>query len=100
MVCEGGDGSGYPTMSVLHQDWSPPSPGQTPTLKVSMSSGEAMRMHAAIAALPMRSRNTLVVHYCQRLTIEQQAAALGCQPDTVKNRIEVLHRTLAHVCGL
>ena len=26
-----GDGSGFPTMSVLHREWTPPSPGTTPT---------------------------------------------------------------------
>lgn len=94
-VAGGGDGSGYPTMSVLHKDWSPPAPGQTPTLKVASSSHDVMMTHQAIGQLPVRARNTVVVYYCQRLSLAEQGQQLGCQPDTVTKRIDSIHRQLA-----
>lgn len=91
----GGDGSGYPVMSVLHPEWSPPSPGQTPTLKTVRSSGDVRRVHAAIGLLTLRQRNTVVVHYCRRLSLAEQGALLGCEADTVTKRVGEIHRTLA-----
>jgi DNA-directed RNA polymerase specialized sigma24 family protein len=82
-------------MSVLHVDWSPPSPGQTPTMKVAMGSRDVARTHAALALLTLRSRNTVVVHYCKRMTLEQQGVELGCQAETVTKRIDAIHRELA-----
>lgn len=90
-----GDGSGYPTKSVLHEDWSPPTPGQTPTMKTVRHGRDVWATHAALRQLSVRARNTVVMHYCSRLTIEQQAAVLECKPDTVKDRIETIHRQLA-----
>lgn len=90
-----GDGSGYPTMSVLHQDWSPPAPGQTPTMKTVRCGGDVERVHAAIGQLGIRERNTVVVHYCRRLSLEEQAKVLECQAVTVKKRLEAIHRRLA-----
>ena len=92
-----GDGSGYPTKSVLHEDWSPPAPGQTPTMKTVTRGADVLRVHAAVAQLSMRERNTVVVHYCKRLSLDEQAIELGCQPVTVKKRVEAIHRALAAV---
>src|SRR5688500_13054004 len=88
-----GDGSGYPTMSVLHPEWSPPSPGITPTLKVAAPS-TARETHRAIGQLSMRLRNTLLVHYALNLSIESQADRLQCNRSTVHARIEQAHRRL------
>ena len=55
-----GDGSGYPTMSVLHEDWSPPSPGVTPTMKVSTSVSVHVT-HRAMASWSGRMRNTILM---------------------------------------
>lgn len=96
-VAGAGDGSGYPTMSVLHEDWSPPAPGQTPTLKVVHGTGDARRVHAALALLTMRQRNTVVVHYCRRLSLAEQGELLGCEADTVTKRIGDIHRALARL---
>lgn len=82
-----GDGSGYPTMSVLHEDWSPPSPGLTPTMKVSAPSS-ARQTHRAIQTLSARMRNTVAVHYLTTLPIAEQAARLECAERTVFERIE------------
>ncbi|PTT89010.1 hypothetical protein DBR42_08665 [Pelomonas sp. HMWF004] len=91
-----GDGSGYPTMSVLHEDWSPPSPGQTPTMKTVSRGRDVDLVHAAVAALSMRARNTVVVHYCcGPLSLAEQAERLGCQVRTLELRVEAIHRDLA-----
>ena len=65
-----GDGSGYPTMSVLHEDWSPPSPGVTPTMKVSTSVSVHVT-HRAMASWSGRMRNTIAVHYLANLPIAE-----------------------------
>lgn len=82
-----GDGSGYPTMSVLHEDWSPPSPGQTPTMKVAAPSS-ARQTHRAMASWSGRLRNTVAIHYLTNLPMAEQAARLGCAERTVYERIE------------
>ena len=86
-----GDGSGYPTMSVLHPEWSPPSPGVLPTLMVAAPS-TARQTHRAVRALSMRLANTLFVHYCMKLPISEQAVRLECAERTVHGRIEEAHR--------
>mgnify|MGYP003439924401 CR=1 FL=1 len=89
-----GDGSGFPTMSVLHENWSPPSGSITPTLKVSAGS-DVRQTHRAIAMLSVRLRNTLVVVYCFTLSKRDQAERLECDETTVTKRIDVAHRMLA-----
>lgn len=91
-----GDGSGYPAVGVLSPDWSPPSPGTTPTLKVAAPSS-ARKTHAAVRQLSDRLQATLLLHYVLRPPIAEQAARLGCQPDTVHARIEAVHARLAVV---
>jgi DNA-directed RNA polymerase specialized sigma24 family protein len=91
-----GDGSGFPTMSVLHPHWQPPSPGTTPSMKVSAPSG-ARQTHRAIARLSRRQANTLVVHYVLKLPIELQADRLQCAVPTVYARVEAAQRELRAV---
>lgn len=88
-----GDGAGYPAMSVLHKDWSPPSPGVLPTLKVAAGT-DVRQTHRLIGKLSQRLANTLVVHYCIKGTLEEQAARLDCAPRTVHERVETAHRML------
>ena len=89
-----GDGSGYPTMSVLHEDWSPPSPGVTPTMKVS-APNSARRTQRVIAGWSARLRNTVVLHYCcPGLTVAEQADRLQCVPATLYQRVEQAHMLL------
>lgn len=95
VVTSGSDGSGYPTKNVLDPTWSPPAPGQLPTLKTAVSRGGVRRTHEAVAQLSMRGRNTLVVHYCLRLPIAEQAARLECSERTVHARVEAAHQALA-----
>jgi len=88
-----GDGSGFSTMSVLHPDWSPPSPGLTPTMKTSHPS-RARATHRAIATLSQRLGNTLVMHYCMRLPLAEQALRLDCSVSTVVARVAYAHGLL------
>lgn len=88
-----GDGSGYPTMSVLHESWQPPSPGQSPTLKVAAPSA-ARRTHRVIGGWSMRLRNTVILHYCTNMPVAEQALRLDCDERTVYTRIEQAHGLL------
>ena len=90
-----GDGSGFPAMSVLHEDWMPPSPGVTPSMKVSLGRNDARSTHRAIALLSKRLQNTPVVHYVLGLPLCDQATRLECAIDTVHGRIESAHAQLA-----
>lgn len=89
-----GDGSGYPAMSVLHPQWQPPTPGQTPTLKVSAGS-DVRETHRAIGQLSQRLANTVVMHYVIKGPIEEQARRLECAVQTVYMRIDQVHQRLA-----
>lgn len=85
--CKVGDGSGYPTMSVLHEDWSPPSPGQTPTMKVAAPSS-ALETQRAMRGWSVRLLNTVALHYLTNLPVAEQAVRLECAERTVYERIE------------
>jgi DNA-directed RNA polymerase specialized sigma24 family protein len=92
-----GDGSGYPTMSVLHADWSPPSPGTTPTMKVTAPSS-ARRTHRVVHSWSARLRDTVMVYYCcPTLTVAEMGQRLGCGPSTVHERIAQAHVLLRRV---
>jgi hypothetical protein len=90
-----GDGSGYPVTSVLHPNWSPPSPGMTPTIKTSASS-DVKETHAAICTLQSENlMRAVVAHYIKRGTIEAQSAWAGCKADTLMDRVARAHREIA-----
>jgi DNA-directed RNA polymerase specialized sigma24 family protein len=94
-----GDGSGFPSMSVIHREWTPPSPGMMPSMKVAPSS-DARQTHRAIGKLSQRQANTLVVHYVLKLPLADQALRLGCAESTVTARIDQAHARLrAELCN-
>jgi DNA-directed RNA polymerase specialized sigma24 family protein len=88
-----GDGSGYPSKSVLHDSWMPPTPGTTTTLKVAAPT-DARQTHRAIGFLSRRLANTVVMHYVLKPAIDEQAERLGCAIPTVYTRVEQAHRQL------
>lgn len=88
-----GDGSGYPTMSVIHPEWSPPSPGVTPTLKTAAGT-DVRQTHRAVLLLSERLQATLVVFYVKRLALGEQARLLECEERTIHARIERAHQLL------
>jgi DNA-directed RNA polymerase specialized sigma24 family protein len=93
-----GDGSGFPAMSVLHPSWQPPSPGTTPTLKVG-SNSDAQQTHRALKQLSLRLRNTVVVHYCHKVPLAEQARRLECAESTVTARIGLIHQQVRQALG-
>jgi DNA-directed RNA polymerase specialized sigma24 family protein len=94
-----GDGSGYAATNVLHEDWSPPSPGQRPTLKVCTPT-DARETARAVNRLHEKMQHVAVVHYIKRGPVWWQAEQLQCQPDTVHQRVERLHAALlAELCN-
>lgn len=94
-----GDGSGYPSMSVIHPDWSPPSLGITPTMKASAPSS-ARRINRAMASWSATLRNTVVVVYCiPGMTLAEKAQHLGCAERTVQMRVGMAHQALRLVLG-
>lgn len=95
-LTSGGSGDGYAAMSVIHPDWSPPSPGTTPTLKVSGRSSQRERaVHDAVRQLSRRLQSTLLVYYCKRLSVAEQAGMLQCAEPTVHARVREAKRLLA-----
>ena len=94
-----GDGSGYPATCVLHEHWSPPAAGQTPTMKVGSPSA-VRQTHRAVGMLSVRLSNTLVLHYVTNLSVADQAARLGCEPQTIEQRIWKAHRLLLGMLAL
>ena len=91
-----GDGSGYSSKCTLHPEWSPPTPGTTPTMKVAADS-RVPETHRAVLLLSERLQHTLVLHYCTGLPVVEQALRLACQPGTVDSRIRSAHRELARL---
>ena len=93
-----GNGNGYPVKCTLHEDWSPPSPGITPTLKVAPHN-DGSQTQRLVHLLSDRLLATLVAHYLLRLSPAGAAAALDCKPATVHARIEVAHGQLMGLLG-
>lgn len=91
-----GDGAGYAAMSVIHPDWMPPSKGTTPSLRVGPSNPQRERLlHAAVLQLSRRLQATLLVYYCKRLSLAEQAVMLECAEPTVHARVREAKRLLA-----
>lgn len=94
-----GDTCGYPVKSTLHEDWSPPSPGMTPSMRVAPAN-DAPQTHRMVARLSERLQATLVAVYVKRMTVVQAGVVLACEPATVHARIETAHRGLAGMLGM
>ena len=89
-------GDGYPTKSVLHQSWLPPTPGMVPTMRVSTTSDRVERaLHAAIQQMSVRMQNTLVVVYVMRAGPVEQGVLLDCSAVAIRNRLVEAKRRLA-----
>lgn len=89
-----GDGSGYPSVCTLHANWSPPQAGQRPAMKVAPAS-HVHATHRAIARLPLKLRNAVVARYIYRGDVGSQALLMGCEPETVRQRVRRAHDQLA-----
>ena len=92
----GKTGEGFAVTNVLHPSWMPPAPGSRPTLQVSRQSDRLERdTHRAVALLPIRLRNTVVVVYVQKLNVVERMLRLECQASTVRARIAAAKYLLA-----
>lgn len=95
-----GDSSGYPVKSVLHEDWSPPSKGALPSMRVALPGSDALSTHRMVLALKPSWQATVVSHYVVRMSTAEAAAALEVQPDTVLDRLERIHAHLRRELGV
>ena len=95
-LTSGGSSVGYPTKSVLHESWLPPTAGATPTMVVAPASSNAphRELHAIIEALSLKLQNTLVVVYLMRAKPAEQVALLECQASTVRARVTEAKRLI------
>lgn len=91
-----GDGSGYASVNVLHPNWTPPSPGQSATLKAAPITSDVLRVHAAVGRLSLKQRNAVVMHYVLRPALSEQCERLGCELRTLYARIEAAHAVLRY----
>lgn len=60
---------------------------------------ERLRIHAALAHLPVRRRAVLVLRYFEDLSVQETAEALNCPEATVKSHTVRGLRTLREVLG-
>ena len=95
----GGTGNGFAAVNVLHESWSPPTPGTRPTIKVAASDKRHRDTHAAVLRLSRRLQHTLQVHYCKRLSVAAQALELACCESTVHQRIRDAKTNLGVILG-
>jgi DNA-directed RNA polymerase specialized sigma24 family protein len=94
----GSSGAGYPVKCTLHEDWSPPSPGMTPTMKV-IPANDAPSTHRIIAQMTAKHRAALVARYVMRLTYAAAGLAMECQEETARARTDAAQRELARMLG-
>lgn len=90
-----GDGSGYPSMSVIHPNWMPPTKGSTPTIKVSRGGADVQATHQAIGRLSVKQRDAVCLHYAYRLSTAAHAERVGRAERTVRDRLDAARRALA-----
>lgn len=91
----GGCGDGYPSMSVIHPNWTIPAKGMQAKLPMPGRSSVAERaLDARIAELSVKMRDALFVRYVKRLALAEQARMLGCEESTVGARVQQAKRIL------
>lgn len=90
-----GDGSGYPSMSVIHPNWSPPTKGSRPVMKTMPGGADVQATHRAIGRLSIKQRDAICLHYAYRLSSALHAERTGCAERTVRDRLDAARRALA-----
>lgn len=90
-----GSADGYPSKSVLHPTWSPPSAGTTPTLHAARrGDGEERAMDGHIGSLSVKLRDAVFLRYVKRMPDAAMAQSLGCQQATARARVVEAKRQL------
>lgn len=90
-----GDGSGYPSMSVIHPNWMPPTKGSKPMLKSVRGGHDVQATHRSIGQLSLKQRDAVCLHYVYRLSTGLHAERAGCAERTVRERLDAARRALA-----
>lgn len=88
---------GFPRCNVLHKSWMPPAPGVRPMMSVSRARDDSMQrvVHQALGMLSVKLANTVVVHYCYRLSVADQCSKLGCAPSTLHHRLQAVREVVS-----
>ncbi len=97
----GAAAAGYPTKSVLHPSWLPPASGMVPVMHTTPASNcrQERAVHAVVCGMSKTMQDTLVVVYVWRKSEAERAAALQCQPSTVRARVaQAKRQILGAVC--
>lgn len=94
-VDAGGRIAGYPATSPLHPNWTPPAPG--PSWRMPMPRGDARlrQVHAAVAELPVKLREVLVMVYVLKLPSAERAERAGCAVAGFNGRLQRARVALA-----
>lgn len=91
----GGNGAGYPAMSVIHPNWTPPARGLPPRMPPAAAScADEVALNGRIGELSVKMRDALFVRYVKRMSLADQAATLSCSESTVLMRIASAKRRL------
>lgn len=77
---------GYSAINPISDDWSPPTPGRTPTPRVWRPS-DARETEQAVRRLSQRLQDTLACVYVRRMRPAEAAQWLDCTPETVPQRV-------------
>lgn len=93
----GRSGDGYPTKSVLHPSWSPPTPGRTPTMMTTSAGSETRerQVDECVQELRPKLRDAIVVRYLMRADIDEQVRRAGCTADGVRKRVQMAKEEIA-----
>jgi hypothetical protein len=97
-VAGGREVAGYPVMSVIHPNWTPPAKGMP--AKLPMRPREYIRerrVDIVVRRMSRKLQDALAVRYVRRMPYAEQAMALGCQPGTVDARVREAKRQLQTV---
>lgn len=89
-----GDGTGYPSVSVIHPNWMPPTKGSRPIMKVSRDGHDVQATHQSIGQLSVKQRDAICLHYVYRLSTAEHAQRAGCADRTVRERLDAARRCL------
>lgn len=86
---------GWPVKNILHPSWLPPTGGGAPAVPCAGRGDHQEReTHQALGLLTDKLLAAVVVHYCKRWPLAQQARELACSETTVAMRVERAHRAL------
>lgn len=90
-----GDGAGYPSVSVIHPNWMPPTKGSRPAMVAARRGHDVQATHRSISTLSVKQRDAICLCYIYRLSTARHAERAGCAERTVRDRLDAARRALA-----